>query len=247
MNRSTRGNIVLSVLREAALRFRQGRSTAGEVVWRRWVRRIAVGFLGMIALMVALRYGAAWALGRGLLDWEPAFLMWLGFDAPLSFSTAVFLQTPGSDPTLFILVALTAGMAAWARRPIVCLSILLAAIVPDIVGRFGWLIWSRGRPDLLYEGIASPGFHSFPSGHTSKTVAVYGLLALLWIRASGSLLEKALAVLLLIVIVTAVPLGRMAMGVHWPSDVMGGMVIGAAWLAVLDSPDLVSGFGPGRS
>lgn len=203
----------------------------GADAWRRWLRRITVGALGMLGLMLALRYAAAWALERGLLDWEGRFLMWLG--SQIGFSTAVFLQTPGSDPTLIILIALTAGIAASARRPITSLSIILAALVPDLVGRFGWLIWSRARPDLLYDGVASPGFHSFPSGHTSKTLAVYGLLALIWIRASGSLTEKAAAVILLALIVTVVPLGRMAMGVHWPSDVLGGLVIGGVWLAVL--------------
>jgi membrane-associated phospholipid phosphatase len=228
----------LALARELQRRFREGRSAIGDAAWRRWRRRITLGVAGMLVLMIALRFLAEWALARGLLAWESAFLVWLGTGAPIRFSTAVFLQTPGSDPTLIILVGLAAGIAAWARRPIACVSIVLAAVVPDLVGRFGWLIWSRARPDLLYEGVASPGFHSFPSGHTSKTFAVYGILTLLWIRASGSRLEKAAAVALLAVVAVVVPLGRMAMGVHWPSDVLGGLVIGAAWLAVLATPDL---------
>jgi undecaprenyl-diphosphatase len=232
------------VFREAAERFEEGRSTIGRDVWERWVRRVVAGAAGMVVLMIALRYAAEWALDAGLLDWEAAFLHRLA-PSPIRFSTAVFMQTPGSDPTLVILVVLTAGIAAWARRPIASLSIMLSAIVPDLVGRFGWMIWSRVRPDLLYDGLASPGFHSFPSGHTSKTVAVYGLLTLLWLKSSGSALEKVTAVLVLALIVTAVPLGRMAMGVHWPSDVIGGMVIGGAWLAVLNSRDLLAE-SPGR-
>jgi undecaprenyl-diphosphatase len=233
-----------SLVGRLAHRFREGRAAMADAAWRGWLRRLALAAAGMLALMVALRYAAAWALAAGLLDWESDFLLWVG--ARVRFSTAVFLQTPGSDPTLIILIALTAGIAAWARRPITCLSIVLAAVVPDLVGRFGWLIWSRARPDLLYEGMASPGFHSFPSGHTSKTVAVYGLLALIWIRSTGSAAEKAAAVGLLAVIVTVVPLGRMAMGVHWPSDVLGGMVLGAVWLAVLAHSDLVAESQSGR-
>ena len=231
------GSAAARLFRQLSDRFQAGRSALGAESWRRWWRRIALGAAGMVVLMVALKYAAVWALANGWLDWEAGFLLWLGSAAPLRFSTAVFLQTPGSDPTLVILIALTAGIAAWVRRPLVSLGIVLAALVPDLVGRFGWLIWSRSRPDLLYDGMASPGFHSFPSGHTSKTVAVYGFLTLLWLRASGSVAERILALLLLGVIVIVVPVGRMAMGVHWPSDVMAGMVIGGIWLAVLSRAD----------
>ena len=233
VTRSRQGSAATALFRQLSDRFRQGRAATGDAAWRRWRRHIVLGAGGMVGLMVVLKYAAVWALANGRLDWEAEFLLWLGTEAPLRFSTAVFLQTPGSDPTLVILIALTAGIAAWLGRPLVSLSIPLAALVPDLVGRFGWMIWSRARPDLLYDGVASPGFHSFPSGHTSKTVAVYGFLTLLWLRASGSTTEKVLAILLLGMIVVVVPVGRMAMGVHWPSDVMAGMVIGAVWLAVL--------------
>lgn len=228
-----RRSAAAALFQQLSGRFREGRAAVGDTAWRGWWRRIALGAASMLVLMVALKYAAVWALGNGWLDWEAGFLLWLGSDGPVRFSTAVFLQTPGSDPTLIILIALTAGLAAWVRRPLVSMSIVLAALVPDLVGRFGWLIWSRARPDLLYDGIASPGFHSFPSGHTSKTVAVYGFLTVLWLRASGSNVERVLAILLLGVIAVVVPVGRMAMGVHWPSDVMAGMVIGGVWLAVL--------------
>jgi membrane-associated phospholipid phosphatase len=86
---------------------------------------------------------------------------------------------------------------------------------------------------VLYGGIASPGFHSFPSGHTSKTMATYGFLALIWFTASRSALERMVIVLTLLFISTVVPLGRMSMGVHWPSDVVAGMLLGITWVAVL--------------
>lgn len=222
-----------AVLHHVSQRFRQGRRALPHDSWRAWQRTIAVGIPALLALMVLLRIAAAAALERGLLERERDFLLWLATGAPFGFSTAVFLQTFGSDITLVILVALTAGIAAWARKPITALSIVLAAVVPDLVGRFGWLIWSRARPDFIHDGIASPGFHSFPSGHTAKTIAVYGFLTLLWMRASSSVVERVAAALSFAVIASAVPFGRMAMGVHWPSDVIGGALIGGAWLVVL--------------
>jgi len=221
------------LLRELALRYRAGRDAIPQQQWRAWTRSVATGFAGMLLLMLLLRFVAPLALDAGLHDYEIALLRRLSADPPIRFSTAVFLQTFGSDITLAMLVAFTAGIALWIRRPVTSLSIILAAIVPDIVGRFGWMIWSRARPDILYEGIASPGFHAFPSGHAAKTFAVYGFLTLLWIRASANTLEKSVAILLFAFIAIGVGLGRVLMGVHWPSDVIGGMVIGAVWVFVL--------------
>jgi membrane-associated phospholipid phosphatase len=221
------------VLRELRTRFGAGRAALGPASWRAWERLVVVGLLGMVALMIALVAVGQRLLAHGALGWESDFLLWLGSSGPFSFANAVFFQTFATDITLVILIVATAGIAAWTRRPITCLSIISTMVVPDVIGRFGWAAWSRVRPELLYDGIASPGFHAFPSGHTIKAMAVYGFLALLWIRASHSLPERAAALVILLFIITAVPVGRMSMGVHWPSDVFAGWILGIAWIAVL--------------
>jgi undecaprenyl-diphosphatase len=172
-------------------------------------------------------------VASGELDWEAAYLRALETDGPFSFSTAVWFQTFGTDITLWILITLTAGIATWAGRPIAALSIVLAYVVLDPIVRLGWLSWDRARPQVLYDGFASPGFHAFPSGHTGKTFAVYGVLIYLWIRSAPGWIEKALAFLLLAFIALVVPFGRMSMGVHWPSDVIAGWLLGAIWLLFL--------------
>jgi undecaprenyl-diphosphatase len=214
-------------------RYREGRAAIPPADRAAWLRLVGAGAMGLVALAIGLRIAAARLLAAGLLDWEGPFLEWLGRDGPLSFNAAIFVQTFGSDITLLVLVAATAMMAIRARRPIAALSILLAVVGTDLVVRFGWLIWDRARPDLLYEGIARPSFHSFPSGHAAKTVAVYGILALLWIRASRSRAERGAVALALLLIAGLVGLGRLAMGVHWPTDVMAGFLIGGSWAALL--------------
>jgi membrane-associated phospholipid phosphatase len=205
----------------------------GRQAWRAWLRLVAGGVVALLLLMVALMKTAQHLLADGRLDWETDFLLWLGESGPFSFADAVFFQTLGTDTTLVILLAATAGIACWMRRPITALSIILAPLVVDLVGRVGWAMWDRARPDVLHDGLASPGFHSFPSGHTSKSVAAYGFLALLWMAASRSTIERIAIALLLLAIAVVVPLGRMTMGVHWPSDIAGGFVLGVTWVAVL--------------
>jgi membrane-associated phospholipid phosphatase len=221
------------LVRALRVRFRTGWLRIPPDDRRRWLRMIGVGTAGMFVLMFAMVEAARALEAAGTLAWEADFLRRLETDGPFSFSTAVWFQTFGTDITLWILVLLTAGIAVWNERPITALSIVLAYIVIDPVVRVGWMLWDRARPDVLYGGVTAPAFHAFPSGHTGKSFAVYGVLIWSWIRSAGGWLEKVVAVVLLAFIGTVVPLGRMTMGVHWPSDIIGGWLLGAIWLGYL--------------
>jgi membrane-associated phospholipid phosphatase len=214
-------------------RFREGRGDVGARSWHAWWITLAVGVAGTALLAALLVLAARWLLARGALSREADLLLWLARDGPLRFSNAVFFQTLGTDITLVMVVGVTAGIATWLRRPVTALSIIASFVVPDLVVRLGWLLWERPRPDVVHGGIASPGLHAFPSGHTAKSLAVYGLLTVLWVRASGSVSERMIAIAIASAIAVAVPLARLSMGVHWPSDVAGGAILGAAFLTVL--------------
>jgi membrane-associated phospholipid phosphatase len=224
---------IAPVLAELRRRFREGSALIGRDAWRAWWLTVLVGALLMVVLMWVLVQVAQSLLARGQLEWEADFLLWLGHDSGFRFANGVFFQTFGTDITLVILLTSASAVAVWARRPITALSIWVAPLVVDFVGRAGWSMWDRVRPTVLWEGLASPGFHSFPSGHTSKTFAAYGFLALIWMMASRSVLERLVALVMLLFIAIVTPGGRMMMGVHWPSDVFAGWILGITWVAIL--------------
>jgi undecaprenyl-diphosphatase len=221
------------LLRALRVRFRSGWAAIPPANRRRWLVTIAIGTVAMFGLMAVMVRIAQALVAAGSLAWEADFLRGLESHGPFSFSTAVWFQTFGTDITLWILVLLTAGIALWNQRPITALSIVLAYLVIDPVVRVGWLLWDRARPDVLYQGVTAPSFHAFPSGHTGKTFAVYGVLIWTWIGSARGWLEKLVALVLLAFIATVVPIGRMTIGVHWPSDVIGGWLLGAIWLVYL--------------
>jgi undecaprenyl-diphosphatase len=226
---------VRRLLETLAKRHREGVAALAPDALRSWQRLMIAGITGMIALMYILVQFAKRLDTTGHLAWETDFLRALQAGGPFTFSTAVFFQTFGTDITLAILIILTAGIAVWCRRPITAWSILLAYAVTDPVVRLGWRMWDRTRPSVLYDGVAAPAFHSFPSGHTGKTLAVYGILVFIWARTSRSPLERIIALLMLAAIAVVVPVGRMSMGVHWPSDILAGWILGLFWLCVLAS------------
>ena len=69
--------------------------------------------------------------------------------------------------------------------------------------------------------------NSFPSGHMLRTVIVYGLIAFVIRRLSPSPRVRALAVIGAVVIIVLVAFDRLYLNVHWESDVIGGLLLGA--------------------
>jgi membrane-associated phospholipid phosphatase len=72
--------------------------------------------------------------------------------------------------------------------------------------------------------------NSFPSGHMLRAVIVYGLIAFVIRRLSPSPAVRALAVAGAIAIVVILAFDRLYLDVHWESDVVGGLVLGAMGL-----------------
>lgn len=87
----------------------------------------------------------------------------------------------------------------------------------------------RPRPSLE-EPVASASGQSFPSGHAMVSTVVYGALLLVFLPIVPPRRRK-LAVAAVLTLVTAIGLSRLALGVHYISDVVGGHLLGAAWLA----------------
>lgn len=127
------------------------------------------------------------------------------------------------------LVALV--MVVWARRhykrgaePLcIAFAILLELSTFLITTAFV----HRSRPAVA-ELDVSPPTSSFPSGHTAAAVALYGTLALIVYRQSGRKSPW-----LLLVIPAAVGAARLYRGMHHPSDVVAGAILGAlaVWAA----------------
>lgn len=221
--------------RETKRRFEEGWGDLPEGAFRRWAAVIVIGWLLGAALAAGLSVAGEHYSGRGMDAWDRREL----FDVAtgekgetFSFQTAVFFEGLGSSAMLIPLTVLAAVLAARARRPLTALTLAAGYLLHDPLVWIGWTVWDRARPDLVAGGIASPPLHSYPSGHAVQMLAVYGLLAWLWARRSGSVVEKALAALLVAVLTLLVSYARVRLGTHWPSDIGAGLVLGLFWLAV---------------
>lgn len=200
--------------------------------WRRWLRMTLLGLALCCALSAGLTLAARWAAPRGLQAWDEATLPLIIDRAPFSFSAAGLIETPGNLVGMLLLIVPAVVLTIRAGKPLILASLLSLYYLGTAVLWAGWLLWDRARPELVAGGIAAPGLHSFPSGHILHTVCVYGFLTYLWCRASRSWVERALAVLLYLAMNVAVAVSRLVLGAHWPSDTLGGALIGLVWMGV---------------
>jgi undecaprenyl-diphosphatase len=137
------------------------------------------------------------------------------------------IGAPRVMTVLCLLVAL--GLAA-QRRPRAAIAVLLIDGLGGLLNVGLKNIVQRPRPpgaELIMHGHS----WSFPSGHAMGAMIGYGMLCY-WTIRYGNLDRSArqLTIALAALIVALVGISRVGLGVHYPTDVLGGWAIGGGWL-----------------
>jgi undecaprenyl-diphosphatase len=128
--------------------------------------------------------------------------------------------------TLVTVVAVLAFLFHKKRRHALVMGagVVLAAVSSDLMKS----LYGRPRPDLVPHG-AYVYSASFPSGHSTQAAATYLILAMLIASLEPKRRTKALAYGVAAAVLVCVGASRVYLGVHWPSDVLAGWCLGAAW------------------
>jgi undecaprenyl-diphosphatase len=150
--------------------------------------------------------------------------------------TAVMLDLTalGDAATLVIVVLLVAGFLVVARkRAMALLLILAAALGTGLVEALKALV-DRARPEVVPHWTSFMNA-SFPSGHAANSAIVYLTLAALIARSVRSHALRIYVMTAAMVLTLAIGLSRLYLGVHWPTDVLAGWILGAAWALLCSS------------
>lgn len=108
-----------------------------------------------------------------------------------------------------------------------------SAIIPVFLKNY----FNRERPDVL-DRLALVKSTSFPSGHSFGATVAYLALAFLLSRQIKEIKLEILYYTLAAIIVALVGTSRMYLGVHYPSDIAGGICVGIIWFSIVSIPFL---------
>jgi undecaprenyl-diphosphatase len=92
-------------------------------------------------------------------------------------------------------------------------------------------LFQRERPDI--HRLAEEGGFSFPSGHSMAAFALYGILTYLLWRHVRSRTGRTILVAIGSLIVISIGISRVYLGVHYPSDILGGYSASGVWLGLM--------------
>jgi undecaprenyl-diphosphatase len=149
-----------------------------------------------------------------------------------------WMEEMGRDFTalggIAILTGLTLSVTGYLlliHKPRIALTLVLAVVSGILVSSLLKQGFDRPRPDLVPHG-SHVQTSSFPSGHSMMSAVCYLTLATLLASVQQSKRVKSYLVSLAILITLLVGISRVYMGVHWPTDVLGGWLAGSAWAMV---------------
>ena len=141
---------------------------------------------------------------------------------------ARLLSDIGSWVGVLIVAALAAGWLLFHRRRREALVLLALMVSERPLVELLKTGFDRARPDPHGHAVAVHSM-AFPSGHSANAMALGLGLALIAAPARWRLPALAAG----LAFAAAVGLSRLVLGVHWPSDVLGGWAFGAAWTLLL--------------
>jgi undecaprenyl-diphosphatase len=190
---------------------------------------VAAGILGFLLLADVVADGGArrfdeWLLlalrSPGDLS-DPIGPKW--FEEMMRDITAL-----GGTAVLTLGVLAVTGFLALTRKTHAAVTVLVSVVSGMVLSQAIKWAYARPRPELVPHGMETYSA-SFPSGHSMMAAVVYLTLGALLARHQAQPRMKVYVLVVAVFLTVLVGLSRIYLGVHWPTDVLAGWCLGAAW------------------
>ena len=145
----------------------------------------------------------------------------------LLHGVAVFTQL-GDRAFLMGVGASVLAILLWNRRWVLAGAWIAASAGGGLLNKLLKALFERVRPEHAHGFLQADGF-SFPSGHATGAVAVYGMLAYVLAR-TVTTQRHAFLFAVACALITAIGMSRVLLHVHYLSDVLAGWAITSAWI-----------------
>ena len=190
-----------------------------------------VGIVGITSCLLIIYVVAEISdevLDREAFAFDKTILLWIhSFANPILDRIAHIVTTLNNPDFVSIVAAITLGLLLWKR----CYpesKIFVIDCAGGVILSYGLKsVFGKTRPDLWQSAIEEVSF-SYPSGHALGSTVLYGFLAYLFATRFPQFAW--LMYLLAVLTIASIGLSRLYLGVHWPTDIIGGYGIGFLWL-----------------
>lgn len=193
--------------------------------------------IGLLAAAVALAL-FVW-LGYQIRSGEPT-----GFDLTVrnglrSMETAkltalMWGASVYAAPSRLIPLGLAAAavflVRGWRRGALLAVVTLAGGGLLDLGFK---VLFARARPEAFFDYYPAPTSFSFPSGHALTATCFFGGIAVLVSHRLESRVTQTLVWLVAIALILLVGISRIYLGVHYPTDVLGGWAVGVIWVTAV--------------
>jgi undecaprenyl-diphosphatase len=189
--------------------------------------------LGLFSLLLLILVAA---------DWHPLISVdgdvsrtthrWAVADPDVTQACRILTDWVWDPLTMRLLIAAVAVWLVWRRSAWwTAVWLVTASAVGTVLQQGLKAAVGRQRP-VWPDPVDSAHYAAYPSGHALTATVVLGLLLWLLHRHGAGLALRRAAVAVAVVSVVGVGLTRVWLGVHWPSDVLGGWLMGATVVAL---------------
>jgi undecaprenyl-diphosphatase len=138
------------------------------------------------------------------------------------------ITTLGGTTVVMLFTAAVIGFLLVDAKPAAALLVLFSITGGSLLGPLLKIGFERPRPDLVAH-LVEVQSASFPSGHALLSAVTYLTLGALLARVLGERRLKIYVLATAVVLTLLVGFSRVYLGVHWPTDVLAGWLVGAVW------------------
>jgi undecaprenyl-diphosphatase len=194
-----------------------------------------LGIFLVIGVAIAIAGTLAFAeLGEhvrsgGTQAFDVAVLKWLGAHHTKLLTAAAVELTYLGTGTVVLMIVGVAALFLWHTEHKHSARLLLAAVAGNILLNGALkLVFHRPRPSVFASQTVAVS-SSFPSGHAMSPTVCYGTVAYLVARLQKHHWSRVLTLGAAVLLIRLICGTRLYLGVHYPSDVIAGILVGLAW------------------
>lgn len=194
--------------------------------------QLSMAFIVSLVSLIGFGFMAFLVSGHNIIQFDQTVIAFIqGLESPMLTAFMTFFTFIGSMSSIVVFSLLTVfflyNVFKHRSELVLFIIVLLGSNVLFISLK---LFFHRARPD--FHRLIEVGGYSFPSGHATNAITLYGLLTFLLWRHIPARWGRTVLIFLSITMIMMIGTSRIYLGVHYPTDIISGYLVGGFWIAI---------------